>query len=167
MLAVGMSLAPQQGPLISEYSAKVILLERISRFVDWPPRSLMAGAEDRFTVAVVGQSPFGDELDAYFLTHKVKGRSVTVKYFRGPTDLGPCDLLYISRSERDRLNDILEQVSKQPVLTIGDSEGYAARGVMVNIVRDQGHLGFEINLPATKAAGIQLASAFLQVAKNK
>ncbi|MDP1830572.1 MAG: YfiR family protein [Geothrix sp.] len=167
LLAAGVSLAPAQGPSATEYSAKVVLLERISRFVEWPAPPQPSERGGPFILAVVGRSPFGDELEAYFLTHKVKGRAVSVKYFRGPKDLGPCDLLFISSSEEARLPDILQQVAKRPTLTVGDSDGYAARGVMVNIIRDQAHLGFEVNLSAAKAAGIQLASSFLQVAKKR
>ena len=166
LLVAGISLAAVGGPSASEYSTKVVLLERLSRFVEWPTESTQSEVGGPFLIAVVGQNPFGDELDAYFLTHKVKGRPVSVRYYRGARDLGPCDLLFISSSERHRLTELLQQVAKKPILTVGDSEGYAARGVMVNIVREQEHLGFEVHLAAAKAAGIQMNSAFLQVAKK-
>jgi len=165
LLVAGVSLTPAQGPSTSEYATKVVLLERLCRFVTWPAAALTTGDRSPFILAVVGQNPFGDELDVYFLTHTIKGRPVSVKYFRGPRDLGPCDLLFISSSERGRLPDILEKTAGRPTLTVGDTEGYAARGVLVNIVPDKGHLGFEVNLPAAKAAGLQLASSFLQVAR--
>ncbi len=166
LFVAGVNLASAQGPAVLEYSAKVSLLEKITRFVEWPSRP-PNGERGPFILAVVGQSPFGDVLDAYFLTHQCKGRPVSVKYFRNPGDLGPCDLLFVSSSERRHLSSILEYVSKKPILTVGDTDGYAAKGVMVNLIRDEDHLGFEVNLPAAKAAGIQLASSFLQVAKNK
>jgi hypothetical protein len=167
LVVAGVSLTSAQGPSKSEYATKVVLLERLCRFVEWPATPPTTQKRDPFILAVVGQSPFGDELDTYFLTHQIKGRPVKVKYFRGLWDIGPCDLLFISSSERGRLPEILEQVGQQPVLTVGDSDGYAANGVMVNLIRDQGHLGFEVNLPSTKAAGLKLASSFLQVAINK
>ena len=166
LLVAGVSLTPAQGPSTSEYATKVVLLERLCRFVTWSQAPLAVGDRSSFILAVVGQSPFGDELDAYFLTHTIKGRPVTVKYFRGPRDLGPCDLLFISSSERGRLPDILERTARKPILTVGDTEGYAARGVQVNIVPDRGHLGFEVNLAAAKTAGLQMASSFLNVART-
>jgi hypothetical protein len=166
LLVAGVSLTQAQGPSTSEYATKVVLLERLCRFVEWPGTPPIDQDRGPFVLAVVGQSPFGEELDAYFLTHRIKGRPVTVKYFRGPRDLGPCDLLFISSSERGRLPEILTKTAGLPTLTVGDTEGYAARGVLVNIVPDRGHLGFEINLVAARAAGLQLASSFLKVART-
>jgi hypothetical protein len=164
LLAAGASIAFAQGTPVSDYAAKVMLLEKICRFVDWPARP-NPGAERPFILAVVGRNPFGDELDAYFLSHKIKGRNVSVKYFRGPADIEICDLLFISSSEQARLTDILKFVAKSPALTIGDTKGYAAKGVMLNILRDGDHLGFEINISALKKAGLNVAPSFLGLAK--
>ena len=56
-------------------------------------------------------------------------------------------------------------VAKSPALTIGDTKGYAAKGVMLNILRDGDHLGFEINISALKKAGLNVAPSFLGLAK--
>ena len=152
-------------PPLGEYAAKVVLLERITRFVEWPAADKVNGGHREFLLGVVGQNPFGDELDTYFLNHQIKGRPVRIRYFKGPGDLRTCDLLFISASENTRLKDILAKLGSAATLTIGDSEGFAVNGVMVNITRDNDHLGFEVNLTAAREGRIRLASGFLQIAK--
>ena len=46
-----------------EYQAKIVLMDKLTRFVDWP-----AGGDPQraFVLAVLGRTPFGDELDSYF-----------------------------------------------------------------------------------------------------
>ena len=154
----GAALEPQGA---QEYVAKVTLLDKVTACVDWP-----GPAPDRpFVLGVVGRSPFGDQLDDYFTRRPLKGRSVRIRYFRSAEDLAACDLLFICASEQGRLGAILSRVKGLPVLTLGDSPGFAQAGVMVNIVRDQNRLGFEVNLSTTRESGLRMASGFLVIAK--
>jgi hypothetical protein len=155
--------APRQ-PL-PEYAAKVVLLEKLCQFVEWPSAAGAGGAEAPFVLGVVGQNPFGDELDTYFLARRVKGRPVRIRYFRGASDLGDCDLLFVAATERRALGDILARAGQKPTLTVSDGEGFAARGVMVNITRNEARLGFEVNLAAARSASIVISSSLLKIAK--
>jgi hypothetical protein len=144
-----------------EYQAKVVLMDKLTRFVDWPP----GGDPGRpFVLAVLGRTPFGDELDSYFAAHALKNRPVVIRYFRQASDLQPCDLLFICASEKAHLAGILDKVKGQPTLTVADSDGFARAGVMVNLVRSESRIGFEVNLAATRQSGLRMAPGFLQLA---
>jgi len=128
--------------------------------VDWPP-----GSEQRpFVLAVLGRTPFGDELDSYFATRTLKNRPVAVRYLHQPSELGECDLLFVCASEKPRLAAILEQMKGRPALTVADTEGFARAGVMVGLVRSGARIGFEVNLAKTREAGLRMAPGFLQLA---
>jgi hypothetical protein len=144
-----------------EYVAKVRLLEKITAYVEWPS----APAEAPFVLAVVGRTPFGDELDNYFQGKSVKGRPVQIRYFRGPEDIGDCDLLFVCASEKDRLPQILGKVRGRPVLTLGDTPGFASSGVMINLVREENRLAFEVNITRTREAGLRMAAGFLKLSR--
>lgn len=143
-----------------EYQAKVVLMDKLTRFVDWPK-----GAEQRdFVLAVLGRTPFGDDLDNYFAVRTLKNRPVTVRYLHQIAELGPCDLLFICASEKPRLAAILERLRGRPVLTVADAEGFAGAGVMVGLVRSGARIGFEVNLAPTRESGLRMAPGFLQLA---
>lgn len=145
-----------------EHQAKIVLMDKLTRFVEWPPGAGRAGA---FVLGVLGRTPFGDDLDAYFATRTLKDRPVQVRALRQAADLGECDLLFICASERPRLGAILAQVKGRPVLTVADSEGFAQAGVMVAMVRSGARLGFEVNLAPVREAGLRMAPGFLQLAR--
>jgi len=145
-----------------EYQAKVVLLDKLTRFVDWPSP---AAPGQPFVLAVVGRTPFGDELDSYFATRRVKNRPVVVQYFRDAAELGPCDLLFICASEKPRLAATLARVRGRAVLTLADTEGFAQAGVMVALVRTEAKVIFEVNLAPVRLSGFRLAPGFLQLAK--
>ena len=144
-----------------EYQAKVVLMDKLTRFVDWP-----AGGDPNrpFVLAVLGRTPFGDELDSYFATRTLKNRPVVIRYFHQAADLEPCDLLFIAASEKPRLAGILDKVKGQPTLTVADTEGFARAGVMVGLVRAGTRIVFEVNLAPTRQSGLRMAPGFLQLA---
>ena len=144
-----------------EYQAKVVLMDKLTRFVDWPRGADARGA---FVLAVLGRTPFGDELDSYFATRTLKNRPVTVRYLHQAAELGECDLLFICASEKPRLAGILDQVKGRPILTVADAEGFARAGVMVGLVRTGARIGFEVNLAPTRDSGLRMAPGFLQLA---
>ena len=55
-----------------------------------------------------------------------------------------CNMLYISNSEKDHLEEILEAIKNQPILVIGDTYGFAERGVGINFVIIGNKIQFEV-----------------------
>ena len=147
----------------SEYQLKLDLFPKFTRFIEWPGQSSVRNLYAPFTLGVIGQSPFGDDLDRYFLKQLLKGKSVQVRYCRTLEDLDSCDLVFICASEKDRLKPILARVRQRPILTVSDTPGFAKAGVMVSFLREGNRLAFEVNVATAKEAGIQFASNFLQV----
>lgn len=145
-----------------EYQLKVVLLDKLTRFVTWPQAE---GASRPFLIGVLGRTPFGDELDAYFAHHAIKGRPVDVRYYRDLSEVDGCDILFVCASERPRLSAVLAKVRGKAILTVGDAEGFAQAGVMVGIVREQSRLTFEVNLAAARQSGFRFEPGFLQLAK--
>lgn len=156
-------LASAQAPEVSEARAKVMLLEKLVRFVEWPGEG--APPDQAFVLGVVGRTPFGDELDEYFRKRQLKGRLVRIRYFRGVQDAEPCDLLFVCASERDSLPALLAKVRQRPVLTLTESPGFTKAGVMVGMVREGDHMAFEVNLGRARESGFRIAPGLLQLAK--
>ena len=143
-----------------EYQAKVVLLDKLTRFVTWPQT-----ASRPFLIGVLGRTPFGDELDAYFAHRTLKNRPVEVRYYREAAEVEACDILFVCASERARLALVLARVRGRAILTVGDTDGYAQAGVMVGIVREGSRMTFEVNLTPTRQAGFRMEPGFLQLAK--
>jgi hypothetical protein len=74
-------------------------------------------------------------------------------------------VLFISRSETDRLEQILASLVGKPVLTVGDVEGFAGRGGMIDLATVVGKTQLRINLQAAMAAQLTLSSKLLRPAK--
>ena len=72
--------------------------------------------------------------------------------------------LFISGSESARLSTILEEVKSDGVLTVGDTVGYARRGVVINLVVEDGKVRFNVNVDAARQGRLKLSSKLLKLA---
>jgi hypothetical protein len=74
-------------------------------------------------------------------------------------------LLFISRSERARLPELLNQLKGSPVLTVSDFEGFAQEGGMVNLHLVNKTVKMEINPTVAEEAGLQISGKVLSLAR--
>ncbi len=75
-----------------------------------------------------------------------------------------CEVLFISGSQEKKLTEILQRLEGAPVLTIGDTDTYARRGVMINFFIEGNKIRFKINLNQAKRAGLNISSRLLKLA---
>jgi YfiR/HmsC-like len=149
---------------VPEPALKAEVVERITRYVDWPSASF-ASENTPFTICIMGDNPFGDYLVKMAKQRTIQGRRVVVLTISDVGRLGTCNLLFVGRSEDRRLDKILALTADHPVLTVGDTNGYGARGVLVNFYRDGDRIGFEINVHAVDRSGLRISSRVLRLAK--
>ena len=85
---------------------------------------------------------------------------------RFPTleELRPCQILFISASERGRLKEIVETIAGDHVLTVGEMDGFAQRWGIVNFQVTGNKVRFEINRARAQRAGLRISSRLLRVA---
>jgi len=154
----------EQAPAPREYEVKAAFLFNFTRFVQWPATAF-ASTNSPFVIGVVGDDPFGADLDDIVRGEIAHGHPLIVKRFGDDEDLSRCHLLFISRSKKEGLDLLLRRLAGQPVLTVGDTGGSAERGVMVNLLLVEGSIKMEINPKAAAEAGLQISSRLLSLAK--
>ena len=124
-------------------------------------RVLSAGA---ISIGIVGTDPFGDEIDKALKNKTVKDRSFSIHRFRETGDIRQCHILFVPRSEKSRLHEILKQVEPWPVLTVGEDEGFARAGIVVNILIEKEKPRLEVNAEAAEKAKLTINSKLLKLA---
>ena len=149
---------------ISEYQVKAAFLYNFTKFVEWPAPS-PAATNAPFVIGIVGNDPFGGTLDEVVKSGLAHGRPLQVKRLKKGEPLGDCQILFVSRSETEHLESLLKVIDRQPVLTVGDEEGDAARGIMINLIVVKGSVKMEINLQHAEQARLQISSKLLGLAK--
>jgi hypothetical protein len=147
----------------SEFEVKAVYLFQFGKFVQWPkePRS----SAEVFTLCILGKDPFGDILDDVLAGETLDGKPPAIRRIREVRAAEDCRMLFVSASEAERLDDILENLEGKGILTVSDMDDFSKRGGMIQLVLDQGRVRFEVNLAAATKARLELSSELLKVAR--
>lgn len=148
----------------SEYQVKAAFLYNIARFVSWP-EEVFEGQDARFVFAVVGQDPFDEHLDRALADRKIGERAVSVVRHADPKGIRRCQILFVPATEMKHLPKVLAAVKGEPVLLIGEADGFARKGGAVNFYIAKKNVRFEINPAETKRRGLSVSSRLLKLAR--
>ena len=146
-----------------EYQVKATFLYKLVNFVEWPSEAF-AQENSPFVVGVLGDDPFGANLDKSVEGKSLDSHKVVVKRFKKLADLETCHMLFVSRSEKDKMSKIVERVGKANTLIIGDNDQCLPRGGTINFILEDKKVRFEINAGAADRAGLKISSKLMQLA---
>ena len=95
----------------------------------------------------------------------VVGRALVITEISNVSQSIECQMLFVSSSERKRLRAIFAELRMRGVLTIGDTEGFATQGGIVNFKLEEGRVRLEINVEAAGQAKLRISSQVLNLAQ--
>lgn len=146
-----------------EYEVKAAFLFNFGQFVDWP-QDAFSDPQAPLVICVLGEDRFGGALDDIVQGENIRGRPLLVQRHRQNAQLD-CHILFIDRSMRTSLKDVLANLEGQSTLTVGDFEGFARDGGMIRFVTVGQKIRLHINLATAKAAQLSISSKLLRPAQ--
>lgn len=152
---------PVQAATASEYQVKAAFLFNFAKFVAWPPQAF-PDANMPLVIGVLGRDPFGSYLDDTVRSERINNRPLVVRRYRNPAEINNCHVLFISRSESDRLDQIVAALKQRNVLIVTDADG-GKGGVMIRFVTEGNRIRFKIDAEAAKAANLTISSKLLRL----
>jgi hypothetical protein len=149
---------------IDEYKVKAAFVYNFAKFVEWPAETFKT-AMDPFRICVLGQDPFGGALGSTVNGKTLLGRPFVVADIGDVSQAGDCQILFVASSENKRLRAILTGLRTVGTLTVGETEGFAGLGGIINFKIDDGRVRFEINVVAAERAKLRISSNLLNLAQ--
>jgi hypothetical protein len=151
----------------SEYLIKAGFIYNFAKFVEWPAATF-SQPDSPIIIGVLGADPFGSVLDRIVEDKKIGPRGFVVKRYKWGKDLKDlkdCKILFVSASEKVHVDEILQSVKGQPILTVGETPGFAERGGMIRFTLEENRVRFEVNVDAAHQADLNISSRLLTLAK--
>jgi hypothetical protein len=158
----GALILPVQSAPAAEYQVKAVFLFNFAQFVEWPASAFPQG-QTSLVIGVLGQDPFGSYLDDTVRGERVNNRPLTVRRYRRLEEIQTCHVLFVSRSEVERMDQILASLKYRKILTVADAEGPAGARVMIRFVTQQNKIRLRINPEAARAANLTISSKLLRL----
>jgi hypothetical protein len=162
LLLPGGLASPVQSAPTPEYQVKAVFLFNFAQFVDWPPTAF-PDRQTPLVIGILGQDPFGSYLDETVRGERVNNRPLIVRRYHRVEEIQTCHVLFIRRSEADRLDQILASLKYRKILTVADSESAARSSVIIRFVTQQNKIRLRINPEAAKAANLTISSKLLRL----
>ena len=157
--------AAEDAVINREYPLKALFLYNFGGYVEWPSTAY-ASAEAPFVIGVLGAAPLEATLKELAATKTVAGRKIVVERIASVDAIRPCQILFVARNVSTQQQRMaLERLQDQPVLIVGESEGFAALGGSVNFIVESNKIRFEINVDAAKEHQLTISSKLLALAK--
>jgi hypothetical protein len=151
-----------RGKLTREYELKADFLFNFAHFVEWPSDTF-ADTNAPIVIGVLGDDPFGSILDKIAEGETIQNRKLVIKRSRQVKDLKDCQVLFIGKSERNRLRKIFASLDEASILTVGETAGFAQLGGVTRFFLQGNRLRFEVNLEAARHNGLKISAQLLDL----
>jgi YfiR/HmsC-like len=164
MLVSAALCAVTHGQTINEYELKAAFLYNFAKFVEWPPEAFK-GPSEPIAICILGENPFGGALEQAVNGKLVDGRKFVIRQVTGPQQASRCHILFVCSPEQKRALSILGELKTAGSLTVGDTDGFASAGGVVNFMVERGKIRFQINLEAAEREKLRISSKLLNLAQ--
>jgi hypothetical protein len=159
----GLATAAQNEPL--EFAVKAAYLSKFGLYVEWP-NTAFSSASSGFNLCVVGEDPFGAELDKATANQRIGSRAIVVRRLKTVERDSGCHILYIGGADRRSIRQVIETVHGGNVLVVSDQASQAAAGSSINFVIKDNRVRFDIDEDAAAKNGLTISSKLLGLALN-
>lgn len=143
-----------------EDKTKAAFLYHFTTYIQWS----VTDSSENFTIGVLGNSEITAPLEEISRLKDVRGRKITVTQLDSIEQCSPCHLLFISKSEKKRLPEIITYLKGTNTLTVSDIKNSAENGACINFVTLNGKIRFEINRKALEKMQLTASSQLLKLA---
>jgi hypothetical protein len=161
---MGLRDAAAEDDQADEYALKASFLHKFVYFVDWPD-SADRDPQAPIAICILGRDPFGGTLDRIISDHHKGERPLQLYRVQHNEPLPNCQVLYVSSSERKSVPQILASLGSASILTVGDTDQFAAQGGVIQLFLEDGGVRFKINLMAASRVKLKISSKLLALAE--
>jgi len=147
-----------------EYPVKLAFLYNFTKFVEWPDDSYRSPGSP-LVICIVGNDPFSPDIEGELRTRMVGAHPIEVRSLRTSDILSVCHMVFVPVTAEDQATKVVRGLNGSSTLTVGETEGFAVRGGIINLTTEGSKLHFEVNLLAADRAGLKISAKMLALAK--
>lgn len=147
---------------ISDTAVKAAFLPRFAHYVTWPITATPKGGNP-FVLCVIGDDPFGSQLDEAARSQSIDGRKIVVRRLSSTAGADGCQIAFVDGSSAHPTSQLLAALQREPVLTVTDSSDGSAHGIIQFAVVG-GRVRFFIDERAAGQRGLSISSRLLALA---
>lgn len=147
-----------------EYEVKMGFIYNFARFVTWP-KEVFSDSDDPLNFCFFSDHPAANVL--FKLNGQdVQNRKLTVRKIESEIIEGECHILFFGTEDETFIRRALATIRGKHILSIGEVDGFAQMGGVINFYNQNNRLRFEVNRDATKRENLKFSAQLLQAAQR-
>lgn len=135
----------------------------IAKLVEWKDPAMKEGP---FVIGVLGSANLYQELLKKYATRSIGKQPIEVLKLPRSADVGPCHILFVSPSELTLMPAILKKLAGRNTLLITEYPDALDDGSVVNFVRAQNTLKYELSLANARKHKLEVGLTLKQMAER-
>ena len=143
--------------------AQSLFVYNFTRLIEWPS----AYKTGDFIIGTLGTGDIVDELGSTMTGKKIGAQSVKVENYNNASEIGRCNILFITFSKSGLLEDALAKLGNESTLIITEKTGFAEKGAVINFVVVGNSLKFELSKAEATKRNLIISSALEKMAIAK
>lgn len=150
-----------------EYRIKGAFLYNFIKFVEWP-EGTFKGEQSPFIIGILDQQTESVSVIREVLADKATpmGRAIEIRHFSGWNEaLVECHLVFISRTAQIDWQAVVKRTTGKPLLLVGEQDGFAQQGGMMNLLATSDAVRCEVNLRRAQKAQLKLSGRLVNIAR--
>jgi hypothetical protein len=150
---------------VDEPRLKAAFVYNFLKFVEWP-KGTFAGPRNPLVVAIIGDGPTANATASFLIAKQIASRPLVIRRLTLDDPLGGVHALFIGDNDRQAIRRLLDLAGREPILSVGDSERFAALGGTIGLVVEEQKVRFEVNLAAASHSRLKVSSKLLSLART-
>jgi len=144
---------------------KALFLYNFSNFAQWPGDAFVS-ARSPIRMCLYGDVKFHKYLEVMNGT-LIGNRELVITQTNQLSEVVEgCQILFVDESNRIALADLWRDIKYLYVLSVGEREGFADAGGIINIMRTTDNVQFDVNISNAMANGLFISSDLLTLARE-
>lgn len=146
---------------VNPESLQAAYIQKFINYIEWP-----VSTEEKFTIAVLNNSPMFEALKVTFVNGVVLGKQVQVIHLLKLEKNASYNILHTSKVDQAFIKE-LSQLKTQGLLVVGQAESGPHDHLQISFFIDpDGKLRFDINQTSALEHGLKINSRLLNLARS-
>ncbi len=135
----------------------------IAKLVDWKDPGLKSG---NFKIGVIGSTNLYQELVKKYATKSIGKQPIEVLKLPRSADVEACHILFVGQADLDLMPALYKRLKGRATLLVTEYQGALEDGSVVNFVRVQNTLKYEISLVNAGQHKLEVGTTLVNLAQN-
>ena len=128
-------------------------------FINWPPDYQVGD----FEILVLGNTEVIKELESLTKDKKIGEQPIKVRKVLRSAEVGKGHIVFIPDYQGYLIKDVLKATDQSATLVIAEMEALGRKGAIVNFVKVEERLKFELNLKEAEKRGLKLPEKLIKL----